>query len=389
MEIGDQTSLLLEINLQLLATNLQLNSLFLKNTNNPSAISQGQVILSQISKWLSNLEKDERITLQLRSLILNLMESLNLLYINDEIEPISTNLDHESSVIPMSDQISTSDEANTDGQTNLNILSPISPNEDLSEVSNSSEILTPSPTSITSTLSPLSPENEVSKPQKSFFTRLDNSIDHWDYIDNINVFMGGYERFMHFLLPNLYFEVIKELHHYETSGDFSLLHLSIQQPSHQMRIIITKLLREAPGASLLRRIRRETGIKLELDTNLTVIEREHIKHIVKNYFITLTKYLDPDNPILLSIDTFFAKIESNVNQYSLGPVTIETRLVNVMRRVAEDFFNVFSTRLMNEPEKLTTTQKVIQLATIQMLTQLGNLILEESRFFKLLEDLKA
>lgn len=395
MDSENKTSLLLELNLQLLTTNLRLNSLFLKSSKNSEAILEGQQILNELENWVVYLQQYYTLDPDIKSILDRVANSVRQA---DQLE-LPTK---QSPITPLKSESTLSETANSsspekfetsvvDHDLSQDLVASSVEGEHFNadqiepSVSSPSEITT-DPNNATQIESPSEKIEE-----KSLFNRSVNINDRWDYINNIETFMQGYERFVHLLLPNFILSIIKELHRYETS-DQQLQHISVQYPMNQLYIILTKLLREAPGASLLRRIRRirrQTGTDLTKDSTLNIMELQLVTKLVHRYFSTLEKYFDPSTATPPSVDTLLTKTKSNVNQFSLGPLTVETRIMNVMRRTTEEAFDKFYSVLTDGNEQISKKDKIIQLAGIQLLTELGSSVLSERRLLQLLEDLKA
>ena len=201
--------------------------------------------------------------------------------------------------------------------------------------------------------------------------------------------MDSYTHLMHLLIPNLAFEVATELNKYECANKL-LLHDSITHPTLALQNLITKLLREAPGSNLFRRIRRnriDKGIDIDYDQRVNISESEVIKGMVGDYFETLTNYLDPENPTPAVIDNLYERTKENFKNYSLGPLTVEARLTAVIKNVTETLFSEAEEAFSNSAASVNT--KVIYLATTQLLCDFQNFLLKETRILKFLEELKS
>jgi hypothetical protein len=375
-----------------LAANLQLSALNLESSGKKEIIQSSRQILNQIIIWLNNLQQIEGLDPEILLFAENIVNSLKIIDQGDTFSKIES----DEFVTPALAQLENNAKSIHKAEiTSLdaideNLLQQPKVKDDIYKLQNqtmtSSDI---NQSRLNSTAIITGTEESKEKEKIDLFKKLAKAPDRWDFISSLASFMNSYENFMHFLIPNLYFEIVRNLHTYDCSNQ-KLLHESIQYPTNQMKKIITKLLREAPGASLLRRIRRirlDNRMDLEIDSTLNEIEREHVKWLVESYFSTLTKYLDPNNPVPPPLETLLEKSHFRVKQFSLGPLTIETRLMSVFQKATNSCW--VETNNTVSDENASKDQKVIQLSTVQLLADLGEFVLTEKRFLNLLEDLKA
>lgn len=388
MDPPNRTMLLLEMNLRFMAANLQLNSLAVQASRNDQAIQEGQTILAQMLEWLEALVQYEGLGQGELSLVRHLQETVRratqTTTKTDQPAPIA--LTHHS-------EQSTSENVGGGAATetiegNGTISPPSTGNkEDLTNSNEPTGDANPVPAmEVVETTAQEEPN--ISKPV-GFFNRQDEPEDRWDYLGNINTFMHSYNQLMHLLIPNLFFEVAVELHKFDGKDPY-VVSESITYPTVQLQSIVTKFLREAPGASLFRRMRRkkrEKGVDVDTECTLTISEQSHVKEVVATYFKTLEKYLDPENPTPPKLATLFEKTGLAVKQFSLGPITVEARLTAVIKAFTDLLWTKIGDKFSSE--ELTDREKVIRLATVQLFCNIENLMLSEGRFIRFLEECKA
>jgi hypothetical protein len=382
LEQAQKTSLLLEMNLRFLSANLQLNALILNSLGNSKAKEESQVIIKNILTWLRTLNQYVELD-STKILVDALIDSVdksnryNLLF-EDESSSSKTNMSNTKENSSLNSIINESEiqQRNNFGHEKEK--------EDQLSGSDIGDLLKHNIDDLINDDDPF-----IDKEEKKFFRRNKSVNDQWDYISTIKSFMSSYTNLMHILIPNLALEVAVELNRYGCDNKL-LLHDSITHPTLAFQNLITKLLREAPGSNLFRRIRRnrlDKGIDINFDESVNASEAEQIKNLVISYFETLTKYLDPSNPVPPGIDTLYEKTKGNYRKFSLGPLTIETRLTAVIKNVTESSFKEAEESISNEAA--STSTKAIYLATTQLLCDFQNFLLQESRIRRFLEELKS
>ena len=368
---AQKTSLLLEMNLRFLSANLQLNSLLLNSLGNSKALDESNSIIRNILSWLRTLTQysDLDSTKILVDALIDAVDRSNKynLTINPQnIQPLM-----DSNVSRVSNSTGTQ---KNDGSIipnhSTNKRNPVTNIDDLVNVDHPFQ------------------ENQPTEA-KSFFNRDSELKDQWDYVSTIKSFISSYINLMHVLIPNLAFEVAIELNRYNCDNKL-LLHDSITHPTLAFQNLITKLLREAPGSNLFRRIRRhrlDRGIDIDADQRVNASESDKIRNLVVSYFETLGKYLDPANTAQENLDALFEKTRGNYRQFSLGPLSVEARLTAVVKNVTETAFNEATDVFSNEAASKST--KVVYLATTQLLCDFQNFLLQETRSRNFLEELKS
>lgn len=382
MDSAQKTSLLLEMNLRFLSANLQLNSLLINSLKNSKAIEESHDIMKNILGWLQTLnqyaELPDNTNVLVGALIDSVKKSNNYNLLFDFDEEISKSLPetkfYKGKPYETPNDVKISNEQLGDNST-IDLINETNLSQEKLNNSIDSEVIEDTEVA----------EEDVNK----FYNRKKELNDQWDYVSSIKTFMSSYTHLMHNLIPNLALEVAIELNRYDCNNKL-LLHDTITNPTLAFQNLITKLLREAPGSNLFRRIKRirsDAGIDLVFDQQVNISEIQKIKEIVSIYFETLTKYLDPSNPTPAVVDTLFEKTKGNYLQFSLGPITIEARLTAVIKNVAETSFKESEEAYTNDAA--STNTKVIYLATTQLICDFQNFLLSENRILVFLQDLKS
>lgn len=370
----------MEANLRFLSANLQLNSIILNTLNNPDALDENQNVLNNLLNWLKSLSQLSGLNQSEQILVDSLKDSVRKaksidIFLNKKNFPLFDNTlaINKNNENPISDQQQTSIE-----QSEVLDTEPIT---NIQQISNPEE---------TNTESTENSENiEQSEIPESFIYKDLEESDRWDYLANINSFIQSYEHLMHLLLPNLAFEVVKELHRFNSQNKMIITE-AISYPSVLIQNLITKFLREAPGSNLFRRIRRiklDNEVDINIEQAVNIGERQNIKQLVGTYFNTISDSLDPKNTNPPNFVVLEEKTKNNLKQFSLGPATVEMRVTAVIKHVTESAFNDAEQAIKNENASLKT--KIIYLATTQLMCDFQNFLLSEPRIVKFLEELKS
>lgn len=370
----------MEANLRFLTANLQINSIILNTLNNPDALDENQNVLNNLLNWLKSLSQISGLNQNEQILIESLKESVRKaksidIFLNKKNFPLVNNVLATNEI----NSNTTIDQPQISSATLENLESKPIPNQE--QTSNSEETMTES--------SGGSENNKITEAPKSFIYRDAEESDRWDYLAHIYSFIQSYEHLMHLLLPNLAFEVVKELHRFNSQNQMVITE-AISYPSVLIQNLITKLLREAPGSNLFRRIRRiklDNEVDLKIEQAANIGERQNIKLFVASYFKTISDYLDPQNSNPPNFVLLEEKSKSNLKQFSLGPASVEMRVTAVIKHVTESALNDAEQAINNENASLKT--KIIYLATIQLMCDFQNFLLSEPRIVKFLEELKS
>lgn len=368
---SSRLSLLLEANLRFLSTTLKQNSIILNTLNNPNALDEHQNILNNLLSWLKSLSQLSDLTQGEQALIEALIESVRKansfdIAINkmETFPLINDSLNVKERVVSESTDVQTSE-------------SGVPAEQSVAESS--------SETDSSTAVEPVTEEKE----EKTFFYRMKNEDDRWEYLTNVSTFITSYGHLMHLLIPNLVLEVIKELHRYDSDNKL-VINEAITYPSTLLQNLVTKFLREAPGSNLFRRIRRiklDYDIDLNFEQSVNIGERHNIKGFVSNYFTMLSEYLDPKVEPIPELGPLEEKTKYNFKQFSLGPASVEMRLTAIIKHTAESSLNDAEQALTNENASLKT--KVIYLGTTQLICDFQNFLLNETRILTFLEELKS
>lgn len=218
---------------------------------------------------------------------------------------------------------------------------------------------------------------DMSSNGSKIFIRSKTFIDQLGIIKTIEDLIQSYSQLSHLAFPNYYFETVKELLHY-SSTPYSQVKLSktfLNIPINYIKILIEKLLREAPSARLLQNLHRLFP-PLE-ENNITESELKQIQILIFNYYKNLENYL-VDNEF--NVDSF-QKVDSIKRNFNFGSGDVETRIPMV-------FFNVIKIVHEKNLGELPEFEKIIHYETIRLISNLNDSILNTPRFKKLLKSLK-
>ncbi|MFX0014171.1 MAG: hypothetical protein ACFFB2_06750 [Promethearchaeota archaeon] len=219
---------------------------------------------------------------------------------------------------------------------------------------------------------------QVTPEQIGHFQRNAVYLDKWGIIESIEKLLASYSSLSHLGFPNYYFAACKELHRYEIQHqtNFSNHHEIIKIPAFTLRVLIRKLLREAPAARLLQNLRRM--FPSEPDSTPTSTEQEQIQEIVESYYRNISEYLENNRSLQDSL-----RISSGVlKNYNLGTGDLESRIPNVSYSVVK----VVDLDAQNATEN--EIKRVISSETIILINRLNNSMLENETFVTFLRRLK-
>ena len=373
---SNRVSLLLEANLRFLSASLQQNAIILNTLNNPNALDENQTVLNNLLNWLKSLNQIGGLSQGEKVLIEALIESVR------KAKSFEMNFDKNSSVSLVSDN-----SLQLNSEIEKSLISKVS-EVHISNIEESKE------NTVEGIKQETVDEEEIShsEPEQkdtdlSFFYRMNEENDRWEYLTSIQNFVSSYEHLMHLLIPNLAYEVVAELHRYDCKNKL-VINEAISYPSVLFQNLITKFLREAPGSNLFRRIRRiklDNEIDITFEQAVNIGERKNIKLIVGNYFSTLSKFLDPETDT--GIERYGESVKTSFRNFSLGPASVEMRLTAVIKHISESAFNDAEQAIHNDNASIKT--KIIYLATTQLICDFQNFLLNEPRLVIFLEDLKS
>ena len=374
-----------ELLVRLLTTNIQLSINQSKHMGSKELIEENNELLNLLKMWLKDTKANEELDSGIRNLI-SLVDNLLLkneigIQFNEKNENDIDNTDQ--SFLKLTNEVE-----NNDNGVFLSINENKVPQEVLRRQDKEANI--EQPTKTFKTLELLDRITEIGKEKKDnvkvtqLFQRMLTPNDQWSYLETISTILRNYSHIMHLALPNYCFAILEDIHRY-TSSDFDILHTVITTPYYAFLEIIQKFLREAPSATILRRFRstrRMSQIDIEEDTSLDIDDKNHVKLIVDNYFVTLRQYLDSENPP--PVESFHTKIKDQFKEFSLGPSQVESRIIIVIKNLVADLM-----KKVEDPNNINSFhEKVSYLATIDIFLNLTDIWLSEGRIRSLLEIMK-
>ena len=210
------------------------------------------------------------------------------------------------------------------------------------------------------------------------FKRNTTFIDKWGIVESVERLLSSYSNLSHLGFPNYYFAACEELHRYELQQESPLpnQHEIMQVPSFKLKILISKLLREAPAARLLQNLSRMFPAKN--DSNPTSTEQKQIQNIVERYYRNISEYLDDGRSLKDSL-----RVSSGIlKSYNLGTGDLESRIPNVSFNVVKEIYS----ELIKIPEN--DFKKYILSETIILINRLNDSLLQNERFIFFLRRLK-
>lgn len=203
-------------------------------------------------------------------------------------------------------------------------------------------------------------------------------LDKLGIVESVEKMISTYSNLSHLSFPNYYLGACKELFRYEVQQDKDFLnsHEIPQIPSNKLRILISKLLREAPAARLLQNLRRM--FPNESDSILTSTEQDQIQDIVERYYKSISEYRSNERD---TQDSLRAS-EGILKNYNLGTGDLESRIPNVSFNIVKEIHM----ELQNATED--DFRRYILSETIIMIHRLNDSILQNERFIHFLRSLK-
>ena len=414
MENLTTSNLLFEMMIRVLHANLKMQSLIIKTSQSQEIQDEGKEILDQLIQWTNTIQNSSGIEKNVKILFQTLANTLESITITAdkkhsfekgftavpaEKEEI---LDASGDNAYINDLIEDSRDQETLKNTTLTEgkLSTTSPNKQAITVPEDVGTTTPIMEKTSRTLGFLDrlseigtkidqPEEEGPLSQESLprlFQRILKPQDEWGYLEQLNTLLRNYSNIMHLALPNFLFSIVEELHRYR-SDNMELMEQIVSVPSTTISNLISKLLKEAPGATLLKRLRasrRIAQIDIDDDINIDEEDRRWIKIFVEQYYETVKQYLDTTKPV--PIHSYYDKLSQSLINFSLGPVEIETRIIQVVKVIINDLL----TKAKPTPNKgISLTMDIALLATAQIFFDMTDYwIGEGSRIRHFLEEMK-
>lgn len=210
------------------------------------------------------------------------------------------------------------------------------------------------------------------------FTRKAVYLDKWGIVESLEKLIASYSNLSHLAFPNYYLAACKDLLRYEVQKELDIpnQHEIIQIPSFKLKILISKLLREAPAARLLQNLRRM--FPTEHDSDPTSTEQNEIQKIVERYYKAISEYFKNGLNLQDSL-----RVSSNIlKNYNLGTGDLESRIPNVSFNVVKEIHLELQEASGNDFKQYILSESII------LIHRLNDSILQYEKFIFFLRRLK-
>ncbi len=221
-------------------------------------------------------------------------------------------------------------------------------------------------------LVPLLPDEHAEVEAREPFRKVEVEDDEWGYISQTNRLIQQYSKRCHVLLPSFWFEVMRELHKYQSDSPY--IGDVIQIPSTFLQRIIKGLLTEAPGARLLQDLMKNRP----QEATLSPSEAERVERAVARYFAGLEKLLkDEDLPVQEKI----SEAQMEFDGFGWGGPELEKRIIKRINQRCQE-------ALQNAESDSDDHKRVIYAEVTKLLCKLQHAILAEPRLREILAMMK-
>ncbi len=208
--------------------------------------------------------------------------------------------------------------------------------------------------------------------EKEPYRKVDIEDDEWGLISQTQRMIQQYSRRCHVLLPTFWFEVIRELHKYQSDSPY--IADAIQIPSDFLIKIVKGLLTEAPGARLLQDLMNQRP----QESSLSPSEAERIERAVAKYFAGLEDLLRGDTP---KVDEKVAEAQMAFDGFGWGGPELEKRIIKRINQRCQE-------ALQNAEEDSDPHRRVIYAEVTKLLCKLQHATLAEPRLREILAQMK-
>ncbi|MCF2137990.1 MAG: hypothetical protein K9W43_12220 [Candidatus Thorarchaeota archaeon] len=221
-------------------------------------------------------------------------------------------------------------------------------------------------------LVPLLPDEHAEEEAREPFKRVDMEDDEWGLISQANRLIQQYSRRCHVLLPTFWFEVMREIHRYQSDSPY--IGDVIQVPSEFLTRIIKGLLTEAPGARLLQDLMKHRPQEKQLSPS----ETERIERAVARYFTGLENLLKGED---LRVQDKISEAQTAFDGFGWGGPELEKRIIKRINQRCQE-------ALQNAESDSDDHRKVIYAEVTKLLCKLQHAMLAEPRLREILALMK-
>ncbi len=256
---------------------------------------------------------------------------------------------------------------------------------------------------ITTIKAEIPPMEEEEPKTIGIFRKKRRASDYWNLISNANKLLDSYVNIADLSIPTFWELALEQLHKYETD-DETTMKITLKIPSDALYQIIYKLLKEAPAARLLQRIKylynedkpqpEKLTSFLPEDQNVSRLIAEH----VEKYLQTMSDFINGS----LNLKEIQQMSNEALRHFSLGPPDIEGRIpligLNVAREIEKKANETFLSQLEkkattditleNKMPSITELEVVAQYLTCFLISNLNEVLLSHPKVIEVLRDLK-
>jgi hypothetical protein len=230
----------------------------------------------------------------------------------------------------------------------------------------------------TEELNDLSKDIEIPKNHVGAFLRNITYADKWGINESLESLLDSYSNLSHLGFPSYYLTACKELLYYDIKEEYPQLNQQeiVQIPVFKIKILINKLLREAPAARLLQNLRRL--FPNDDETYISSSDLNIIQDIVKRFFMGVSEFFDNERSLLDSIRAS----SGIIGNYNLGAGDLESRIPNVSFSVVKEIQNELKNASGNDFKQFILSETII------FISRLNDSLLQNERFVTYLRRLK-
>lgn len=231
------------------------------------------------------------------------------------------------------------------------------------------EVITSEVTHADSELVPVM-DDEEEPPEPYTKTQIED--DEWGYIGQQRRLIDQYSKRCHVLLPTFWYEVLRELHKYQSKSPY--IADIIEEPSKTIIRVIKGLLTEAPGARLL----QDLSKRRPQERDLMGSECERIERAVAKYYKGVEPILKGER---LRVQEKIDEAAATFDGFDWGGPELEKRIIKRFNQRAEE--------ALREAESDSDEMRQVILAELsKLLCKLQLAILAEPRLREILAQMK-
>ncbi len=212
---------------------------------------------------------------------------------------------------------------------------------------------------------------EEQEPEEPYI-KTEIEDDEWGYIGQQRRLIDQYSKRCHVLLPTFWYEVLRELHKYQSKSTY--MGDVIDEPSKTVMRVIKGLLTEAPGARLL----QDLSKRRPQERDLMGSEIERIERAVANYYRGVEGILKGEK---LRVQEKIDEASATFDGFDWGGPELEKRIIKRFNQRAEE-------ALRSAESDSDEIRQVILAEVSKLLCKLQLAILAEPRLREILTQMK-